>query len=227
MNPIQRESMADVRDMYMAHIMLRREFSQLPELIRNVTEGDTRRASIVGAHVDLLCRTLHMHHEGEDLLLWPRLAQRGGAEAAAIVPVMEAQHHAIEEANEQVAKVLPGWRSSGRGGDELADIFEWLLPTLVEHMTMEEKEILPLAEKYVTASEWKELGGHGMSEFPKKYLPVTFGMMMYEGDPAVIKTVLADAPLPARLLMPIIGPRLFAAHAKRVHGTATPPRVMV
>ncbi|MEU8301185.1 hypothetical protein AB0C04_28350 [Micromonospora sp. NPDC048909] len=49
-------------------------------------------------------------------------------------------------------------------------------------------------------------------------------MAMYEGDPEVIKHVLAEAPLPARLLMPIIGPRLYAAHAKRVHGTATPPR---
>ncbi|MGW5555693.1 hypothetical protein ACWER9_00525 [Micromonospora sp. NPDC003944] len=39
--------------------------------------------------------------------------------------------------------------------------------------------------------------------------------------------MLAHAPLPARLLMPIVAPRLFARHAGRVHGTATPPRIGV
>ncbi|MBM7495330.1 hypothetical protein JOD64_006552 [Micromonospora luteifusca] len=33
------------------------------------------------------------------------------------------------------------------------------------------------------------------------------------------------APAVLLLLGPSIGPRLFAAHAKRVHGTATPPRI--
>ncbi len=85
--------------------------------------------------------------------------------------------------------------------------------------------ILPLAEKHITADEWKEIGEHGLKQFPKKYLPLTFGMLMYEGDPAAIKTMLAGAPLPARLIMPIIGPRLYAAHARRVHRTATPRRI--
>ncbi|RKR91851.1 hypothetical protein BDK92_6277 [Micromonospora pisi] len=47
---------------------------------------------------------------------------------------------------------------------------------------------------------------------------------MYEGDPEVIKGVLAEAPLVIRLVMPIIGRRAYAAHAKRIHGTATPQR---
>jgi hemerythrin-like domain-containing protein len=226
MSVTQSTEMADVRDMYMAHTMFRREFALLPDLIRGVAPGDTRRAEVVGAHADLLCRVLHLHHEGEDRLLWPRLAERGGAEAAAIVPVMEQQHHVIEEANERVAALLPGFRAEGRDGVELAEVFEQLLPALMEHMTMEEERILPLAEKHVTAAEWKQLGEHGLNEFAKKELPLTFGLMMYEGDPEVIKGVLAEAPLPARLLMPVIGPRIFASHARRVHGTATPPQAL-
>ncbi|MGW2429797.1 hypothetical protein [Streptomyces sp. NPDC001226] len=96
---------------------------------------------------------------------------------------------------------------------------------LLDHMALEEKEILPLAAQHVTAAEWEQLGQHGMAESPKKTLPLAFGMVMYEGDPEVVKAVLAHAPLPARILMPIIGPRLYASHAKRVHGTSTPPRV--
>ncbi|RAN99872.1 hypothetical protein GUI43_05901 [Micromonospora noduli] len=225
MNQNHREAMADVRDMYMAHSALRREFSLLPQLVRDVTPGDTTRAEVVGGHAEMLCHILHLHHEGEDLLLWPRLLERGGAEAAAIVPTMEAQHHAIEDAHAAVLALLPQWRRTARGGEQLADALEQLRAALIEHMALEESEILPLAQRHVTAREWMQLGEHGMSKSPKKQLPLAFGLAMYEGDPEVVKAVLAHAPLPARLLMPIIAPRLFASHAKRVHGTATPPRI--
>ena len=131
----------------------------------------------------------------------------------------------IGQAYEEATGLLPHWRSTGHGGDRIAAVFERLSEALVEHLALEEKVILPLTQRYVTASEWKKLGEHGLAKSPKKTLPLTFGMVMYEGDPAVVKAVLAEAPLPARLLMPLLGPRLYAAHAKRVHGTRTPPRV--
>ncbi|MFJ5215708.1 hemerythrin domain-containing protein [Streptomyces sp. NPDC088354] len=218
--------MADVRDMYMAHTMLRREFGLLPKLVRDVEPYDTKRSEVVGAHVQLVCDILHFHHEGEDVILWPLLHERGGEEAEAIVPVMEEQHHAIEAAHGAAMRLLPEWRSTARGGHELADAFDRLLVTLLEHMAMEKERILPLAEKYVTATEWRQLGEHGMGAVPKKALPLAFGMAMYEGDPEVIKAVLTEAPRPARMVMPLLAPRLYARHAKRVHGTATPPRVV-
>ncbi|WFF00270.1 hemerythrin domain-containing protein [Micromonospora sp. WMMD964] len=220
----QNEPMADVRDMYMAHALMRRELGLLPRVVRGVTPGDAARAEIVGAHTELVTMILHLHHQGEDALLWPLLNARGGAEATAIVPIMEKQHHAIEEANETVAALLPGWRATGRGGDDLADACERLYTAVAEHMTLEEREILPLAEKHVTHAEWKQMGEHGMKDAPKKSVPLALGMMMYEADPEVIKGILAEAPLLIRLLMPIIAPRTYAKHAKRIHGTATPPR---
>jgi hemerythrin-like domain-containing protein len=224
-NTITNQPMADVRDMYMAHAALRREFRLLPQLIRDVTPGDTVRAQIVGAHAELMCRILHTHHEGEDVLLWPKLLQRAGEEALAIVPTMEEQHHAIDRAHGEAAGLLPGWRSIGHGGEALADAFESLLTLLVDHMATEEKLVLPLAEKHVTAAEWRQLGEHGLAGIPKKELPLTFGMAMYEGDPAVIRAVLVHAPLPVRLLVPVIGRRRYAAHARRVHGTTRPARL--
>ncbi|MEV4176379.1 hemerythrin domain-containing protein [Nonomuraea sp. NPDC049709] len=216
--------MADVRDMYMAHTMIRREFGLLPQLVRDVKPRDTQRSEAVGAHADFMCGLLHFHHEGEDVVLWPLLQERGGEEAESIVPVMEKQHDAIESANAEAMRLLVAWRSTATGTEELAAVFDRLLAALLEHMVMEEERILPLAEKYVTAAEWRKLGEHGMDEMPKKLLPLAFGMVMYEGDPEVIRAVLAQAPAPARLLMPFIAPRLYARHAKRVHGTATPPR---
>jgi hemerythrin-like domain-containing protein len=217
--------MADTRDMHMAHTALRREFRLLPDLIRSVAPGDTRRTEVLGGHAALLCRILHTHHEGEDLLLWPKLVERAGAEAATIVPMMEQQHHAVEELHTEVTGLLGTWRSTGRGGEALAEAFERLATVLIKHMALEEKEILPLAEKHVTAAEWHQLGEHGMANMPKKDLPLAFGMAMYEGDPEVIKAVLATAPLPVRLLVPVLGRRRYASHARQVHGTVTPFRV--
>jgi hypothetical protein len=219
--------MADVRDMYLAHTLFRREFGRLPGLILSVADGDIAGAGTVGSHAAMLSILLHLHHEGEDLLVWPKLAARGGAEADAIVPVMEKQHHVIEAALTRADELLPAWRASGRGGDTVADAFQQLLPPLTEHMALEEKEILPLAEKYITASEWKELAAHAMGAFPKKYLPLVFGLMMEQGDPAVIKDILKEAPLPVRLLMPAIAPPIATAHNKRLRraGTQGPGQV--
>ena len=219
------EPLADVRDMYMVHTMMRREFTLLPDAVRRVAAGDRRRAEVVGAHVQLLSRIVHLHHEGEDLLLWPLLHERGGAEAEAIVPTMQAQHHAIEEAAKAVDRLLPVWRSTGRDGAALADALTRLQEVLVEHMALEERELLPLAERYITAPEWRKLGEHSLNETPKKDLPLEFGMASYEGDAEVIRGVLQEVPQPMRLLVPIIGRRAYAKQAREVYGTANPPRV--
>ncbi|MFE0631912.1 hemerythrin domain-containing protein [Streptomyces sp. NPDC058864] len=225
MAPLVDEPMADTRDMYMAHTALRREFRLLPDLIRSVAPGDTRRAEVVGAHAALVCRVLHTHHEGEDKLLWPKLVERAGVDAEVIVPTMEQQHHAIDELHTEVTGRLVAWTATAQDGEELAEAFERLLTVLIQHMALEEKEILPLAEKHVTAAEWHQLGEHGMQNTPKKDLPLVFGMAMYEGDPEVIKAVLATAPLPVRMIVPVLGRRRYAAHARQVHGTVRPARI--
>jgi hypothetical protein len=64
-------------------------------VVREVAPDDTRRAQLVAAHAELVCRILHLHHEGEDLLLWPLLLERGGLRTTAIVPTMQEQHDLI------------------------------------------------------------------------------------------------------------------------------------
>jgi len=216
--------MADVGEMYLVHTMLRREFSLLPDLIRGAGRDPNRRARI-GAHAQLVFQILHAHHESEDLVLWPLLLDRAGAAATEVVTVMEEQHRAIAAAHNEAVHRLAYWRRFGRDGERFATLLDELVQVLTEHTALEEKAMLPLAEKYITAAEWAQIGQHGMDTFQKRFLPLAFGMLMYEGDPAVMRRTLANVPLPARLLMPAIAPRAFSRHARRLYGTATPPKI--
>lgn len=106
--------------------------------------------------------------------------------------------------------------------DELATVLDGLTASLTEHLDAEEQHILPLAAKHLTEQEWQQLGEEGLRGVPKKLLPLVFGMLTYQGDPAVIASTLAHAPRLARLLMPMLAPRVHARYARRIHGTTTP-----
>ena len=89
------EPLADARDMFAVHTMFRREFRLMPGLIRAVTAGDTRRATLVADHVALVSGVLNAHHSAEDQHIWPLLRERCPEECAPLIEVMEDQHHAI------------------------------------------------------------------------------------------------------------------------------------
>jgi hemerythrin-like domain-containing protein len=169
------EPMGDLRGMYMAHTMMRREFRLLPPAVRDVAPGDNRSAAVVADHVQKVCLILGLHHEDEDAVLWPLLWERGAEQAATIVPSME-QHHGIAAALHNVHALVPAWQSTAQDGENLAASIDALLDRLPEHMALEKKEILPLAEKFVTAAEWARLGERALSETPKKDLPLGLGM---------------------------------------------------
>src|ERR1700733_9469881 len=150
-------AMADVGEMYLVHTMLRREFSLLRDLIRGEGRIDAKRRALIGTHARLVLQILHTHHEGEDLVLWPLLLERAEAEAAQIVAVMEQQHHAIAAAHDEAVHRLGDWCKFGRDPKGFATVLDELVQVLTEHTALEEKAVLPLAEKYITGAEWAQM----------------------------------------------------------------------
>jgi hypothetical protein len=54
-------------------------------------DAPTDCPSLLGTgHRGIRCLVLHLHHEGEDIILWPLLMERGGARASVIVPAVRA-----------------------------------------------------------------------------------------------------------------------------------------
>jgi hypothetical protein len=212
----------DTRDMVTVHKAFRREFAQAPALIRGVVAGDREWAAIVADHLQLVLDMLHHHHTGEDRLLWPKLHERVEAELRPIVELMEHQHEGIHAAMDQVTEVLPRWRAEAGEAEreQLAAGFERVSTLLDEHLTAEEARLLPLAARAVTPEEWHQLGEEGMASIPKKHMPMIFGMIMKDGDPEVIRGLVAELPLVPRLLLPRIAPRVYARYVRRLHAGA-------
>ncbi len=84
--------------------------------------------------------------------------------------------------------------------------------------------MLPLMARHITPGEWEEFTERGMESIPKGMLLTGFGMMLYEGDPEAIALEVAKLPAPVRPILPVLGRWAFRRYARRMHGTATPPR---
>jgi hemerythrin-like domain-containing protein len=212
---------ADVRPMIVLHNALRREFRLLPALVRGVPDTDVGRAWIVAEHMDFLTTILHAHHHGEDVVLWPILLDRGPAEIAPVVHVMEGHHDRIDQLTMQIATTLTDWRAraGSAAGESLADTLDRLIVVLEEHLGLEEEHILPVAAKYVTTIEWDQIGKAAGVEVEPVLRPVGLGMLMYEGDPEVVEVDMARMPPEVRELMRRTAPQAYEAHSLRVHGT--------
>ncbi|MGY1708873.1 hemerythrin domain-containing protein [Geodermatophilus sp. SYSU D00758] len=209
--------LTDVHDMVVVHRAFRREFRLLPGLVRAVPAGDTARAAVLAAHARLCLTGLHLHHTGEDDLLWPELLERA-APSAALVHRMEAQHGRVEQALGRLGPALDRWEAEARPAvtAEVAGGLDALADALVEHLDEEEREILPLAARHVTPEEWAQLGEHGISGMSRSQLPIMSGMVLEECDPEERRAMLSVVPAPVRLLVRTVFARRYRRYVSRV-----------
>ena len=213
----QPAQLPDINEMLVIHRVFRREFVALPTLIRGVADGDTARAAVVADALRLVLGGLHMHHTGEDELLWPLLLERA-APSTGLVETMQAQHHRVDEYADQVDPLVTEWRSNASAvrGEQLARVLEQFAEALFEHLDLEEREILPLVSRYITVKEWDSLGEHGKESMSAKQLPLLFGAILEDASPEERARMLAHLPAPIRLLMRTVGARQYRRYITRV-----------
>jgi hemerythrin-like domain-containing protein len=210
---------ADTHGMYNVHAMFRREFALLPGLVRSLHDSDKERAQVIAGHIRLVSLVLHEHHSGEDAVLWPRLLARAPKEIDPVVHLVEGHHRAIDSVLAEVDVLLGSWTgtAASQDGEALAVALERLAVLLYEHMGLEEKLVLPVAERHIFATEWDTMVADSAAKIPPEAGPVVVGMVMYEGG-------LEAVPPQMRAVFAELAPRAYEAHCQRVHGTPAPPR---
>ena len=207
--------------MVVVHRAFRRESRLLGELIAAVPAGDTERAVVLARHLTWYEAGLTNHHHGEDELLWPLLYERAGADAA-IVTRMERQHTRVAETLAGALEALPAWRDSASAArrEILVDAISFHRQALIEHLDDEENDLLPLAARHLTPSEWEALGEHFVATTPKAQLLIFLGAVLEDATPEERAILLSAMPLVARLVWRSVGRRRYASHIRRVRGQA-------
>lgn len=98
-----------------------------------------------------------LHHPKEEGLLFPRVRERC-PELAAVLGRLQADHEAGPARLRELEHALLGWEVLG---EARRDAFEQALRHYVDfylsHMALEEREVLPAAERHLSAADWAEL----------------------------------------------------------------------
>lgn len=208
-----------VHEMVLVHRVFRRELVLAPALVAMVAPHDRRTAARFGAHLRFVLDGLHVHHSGEDELLWPLLVERAALEGE-LVAGMQAQHEALATHLDTVRNVLGRWETTAESAaaTELIAALRALHELVVAHLDEEEQRILPLVTVWVTADEWARLAQHGFSHMPKRALFRQLGAILEGADERERRDFLATVPSPVRLLWTVFGHRAYRRHIKRVRG---------
>jgi hypothetical protein len=190
------------------HKVFRSSFSSAPHFIASTKGNDARRALIADYYANVMC-FLEVHHEGEEELLFPLLAERS-PENRGLVDQALADHHKAVAALESSKEALAAWQE--KGDSEAANLersIDELDAVLSAHLDMEEAEIVPLAGEYVSVEEWGMLPAHGFANFKGDKIWLILGLIRENFTDEQRAIMLAHMPPPAVQMWETMGEASF------------------
>jgi hypothetical protein len=204
----------DVRDMAIVHRTFRKAYDESARLVRAAPTPSPARVTFLADHIDFAIAALHIHHEGEDELLYPKLIERI-PDQAPMTEEVEHEHQLIKTALDAVSAACATWRQgpSAETGEALAATLDQLNTVTQRHLDDEEQKVVPLAAVTLTQQEWDALGKHGVGQIPRNKRGIAFGMILdplSEDDRAYMMRVL---PAPVRMLSPFLIERPWKKYA--------------
>jgi hypothetical protein len=169
----------DVRDMAIIHRTFRKAYDESARLVRAAPAPSPGRVTFLADHIDFALAMLHVHHEGEDELLYPKLIERV-PDQAPMTEEVEHEHQLIKTALESASAACAAWRErpSAETGEALAAALDQLNTVAQRHLDDEEQKIVPLAAVTLTQQEWDALGKHGVAQIPRNRRGIAFGMIL-------------------------------------------------
>ena len=161
-------SRPDVSDMFAVHQALRDTLSCAPQLVDKVDATDLRPVDLITNFYDNILSFLHVHHDGEESLIFPLLRDRCPEELG-MIEQMLGQHANVTELLAESGQTLTAWADGDMAAQTLAatNLGE-LGAELYQHLDDEEHEVLPLCAEHLTPEEWAALPGHAMAKFPRR-----------------------------------------------------------
>jgi hypothetical protein len=209
-----RQPGCDTQEAVLVHRAFRREFGLLPRMVRAVAGGDRARAAIVASHALTLLDALRRHHEAEDALIWPRLHARAEVPQA-LVYLMESQHAAVAELMQLTDALVGHWAATAATAsrEELAVVLDNLAAALIEHIEDEERSLLPIVARTLTADDWAAVCARGVDGIAGSCVLIVFGTVLEDATEHERAAFLKKLPVAARVQYRLVGRRRYRDYA--------------
>src|SRR6516225_1913567 len=187
--------------MAIVHRTFRSVYEEAVRLVRAAPAPSPGRVTFLADHIDFGIMMLHVHHEGEDELLYPKLIERV-PEQAAMTEQVDREHQLIKTALDQASAACAAWRGrpSAETGEALAAALGHLNSVVEPHLDDEEQKVVPLAAVTFTQQEWDEMGKQGAAWIPRSKRGIAFGMMLEPLGDADRAFMMRALPAPVRVL---------------------------
>ncbi|MDO5499630.1 MAG: hemerythrin domain-containing protein [Propionibacteriaceae bacterium] len=208
---------ADAQDMLVVHRLFTRELSAGPDLVRGVPANDRHRAQVVADHLSVVLNTLVDHHHGEDVLIWPLLAQRVDI-SDDLSQRLADQHDTIHADITEARSLIMRWREAADAElrEQLATVLARLSVDVRRHLELEENEILPLIEDHLTRVEYEKLAAHGRESLPKDKAAILVQLFLEGANRQERALLLADYPPAMQLMIRTIGARQYRRYVRQL-----------
>jgi hypothetical protein len=204
----------DVRDMAIIHRTFRKTYQESARLVRAAPAPSPARVTFLADHVDFGIAMLHVHHEGEDELLYPKLIERV-PDQAPMTEEVEHEHQLVRSSLDAASAACTAWRRrpSAETGEALATALDQLNAVAQRHLDDEEEKVVPLAAVTLTQQEWDAVGKHGVAQIPRNKRGIAFGMILEPLGEADRAYMMGFLPAPVRMLYPFLIERPWKKYA--------------
>lgn len=186
----------ETSDMRVVHEALLAAFDAADGLVA-AAGTDAEKVATVASFFSNVLEFLHVHHEGEDELLYPRIVERC-TEHATLLEQIDKEHALLNEPMATARAAIASWEAapSADTGAIVATSLDMVEGALRPHLKIEEELVLPIASAHVSEDEWGQLPAHSMQSFSgdKPWLP--FGLILEQLNEEQRAAMLAHLPEP-------------------------------
>jgi hypothetical protein len=190
----------DTSDMFAVHRALLEALDSAPTLVAGAG-SDAERAETVGSFFENVLEFLHVHHSGEDELLYPLLEQRCPDRLAELVEIDD-QHKTLFAPMDTGRSAIAAWRvaPSATTAQGVIDALGAIDAALRPHLSDEETTVVPLCSVWISPEEWARLPAHAMQSFRSDKPWLSLGLVFEQLTPAELDGLLAGMPPEMRAL---------------------------
>ena len=217
---------ADLMPMYLMHHAFRRDLTAFAVAVAGTSVADRSSWRALARRWGQFARVLHLHHAGEDEILWPLLLEKvdraGDPGGRATMEAMEAEHEEIDPLLSGCAEGL-NLLAAGGDADTRAALIVRMTATrerLGHHLGHEESDAMALVQRHLAPAEWDalhpEFGRHYTPRDALFALPWVLHDLPTELRPRALSFVGRGPALVWRLLLRVP----FALRERRIFGAA-------